>query len=137
MVRAAATRQSLEAAVAVARTAVAATAATSAEVGSLPGGWGVGKPMGGESRGWLREGGCVLLVLLPTPLASCRCCMRTLEFQVFLTSLSEPVDSVKGGEIGDSGPARERCRTSRSILFGMQAARVLLSGLEGACSGWP
>ena len=79
MVRAAATRQSLEAAVAVARTAVAAAATTSAEVGSLPGGWGMGKPMGGESRGRLR--GVPVLLLLPTPFASCRCFMRTLEFR--------------------------------------------------------
>ena len=79
MVRARATTQSLAAAVAA--LAAAAAAATSAEAGSLPGGWGVGKPMGGGSRGWLRGGRCVLLVLLPTSLAACRRCLRTLEFQ--------------------------------------------------------
>ena len=69
--------------------AAAAAAAISAEAASLPGGWDMGEPMGGESRGRLRGGGCELLVLLPTPLASCRCCTRSLQYHLFLTSLAE------------------------------------------------
>ena len=112
--------------------AAAAAAAISAEAASLPGGWDIGEPMGGESRGRLRGGGCELLVLLPTPLASCRCCTRTLQYQRFLTSLAERrsnAGAIFDHGIGASGsfvrwgPSKksstmiERVRSSCSVHF--------------------